>query len=232
VISALQYLTLTRPDISFAVNKLSQFMHRPTQIHWIATKKLLRYLKNTIFHGINIRNTSHPALTCFSDADWAGSLDKRKSTSAYIPFLGPTPISWSSKKQRVIAWSSIEAKYRALAIAKYSVEMKFSFLHSPTLFCDNLGITQLSFNPIQHLIMKHIQIDFHFVRDLVEKKLLHVRHVHTNDQLLDLLSKPLSRQRTKYLRDKIGLTNGSPFLRGRIKETKEITAITTVPPPV
>jgi len=80
--------------------------------------------------------------------------------------------------------------------------------------------------------MKHIQIDFHFVRDLVEKKLLHVRHVHTNDQLPDLLSKPLSKQQTKYLRDKIGLTNGSPFLRGRIKETKEITAITAVPPPV
>ena len=75
VIGALQYLPLTRPDISFVVNKLSQFMHSPTQTHWTATKRLLRYLKNTIFHGINIRKTSSPALTCFSDADWAGSLD-------------------------------------------------------------------------------------------------------------------------------------------------------------
>ena len=100
VIGALQYLSFTRPDINFAINKLSQFMHRPTQIHWTITKRLLRYLKNTIFHGINITKASSPTLTCFSDADWAGSLDDRKSTSAYLLFLGTTPISWSSKKQR------------------------------------------------------------------------------------------------------------------------------------
>jgi len=108
-------------------------------------------------------------------------------------------------------------------------EMKFSLLHSPTLLCDNLGATQLSFNPVQHSRMKHMQIDLHFVRDFVEKKLLHVRHVHTHDQLADLLTKLLSRQRTTFLRDKIGLADGSPFLRGCIKETKAITAI---PPPI
>jgi hypothetical protein len=124
VIGALQYLSLTRPDISFAVNKLSQFMHSPTQTHWTATKRLLRYLKNTIFHGINIRKTSSPTLTCFSDADWAGSLDDRKSTSAYLLFLGHTPISWSSKKQRAIARSSTEAEYRALATAAAESNLK------------------------------------------------------------------------------------------------------------
>jgi hypothetical protein len=178
VIGALQYLSLTCPDINFAVNKLSQFMHRLTQIHWTATKRLLRYLKNTIFHGINIRHTSTPVLTCFSDANWAGSLDDRKSTSAYIIFLGSTPISWSLKKQRVIARSSTEAEYRALTTAAAESmwllslfhKMKFSLLHSPTLLCDNLGATQLSFNPIQHSRMKHIQMDLHFVRDFVGKK--------------------------------------------------------------
>jgi len=235
VIGALQYLSLTRPDISFTVNKLSQFMHSPTQTHWTATKRLLRYLKNTIFHGINIRKTSSPALTCFSDADWAGSLDDRKSTSAYLLFLGHTPISWSSKKQRAIARSSTEAEYRALATAAAESmwllslfeEMKFTLPQPPLLLCDNLGATQLSFNPVQHSRMKHIQIDIHFVRDLVEKKILNVRHVHINDQLADLLTKPLSRQRTDYLRNKIGLSDGSPFLRGRIKETKEIKQVPT-----
>ncbi len=178
VIGALQYLSLTRPDISFAVNKLSQFMHSPTQTHWTATKRLLRYLKNTIFHGINIRKTSSPALTCFSNADWAGSLDDRKSTSAYLLFLGHTPISWSFKKQSAIARSSTEAEYRALATAAAESmwllsifqEMKFTLPQPPTLLCDNLGATHLSFKLVQHSRMKHIQIDIHFVRDLVAKK--------------------------------------------------------------
>jgi hypothetical protein len=234
---ALQYLSLTRPDISFAVNKLSQFMHYPKQTHWTATKRLLRYLKNTIFHGVTISKTSSSTLTCFSDADWAGSLDDRKSTSAYLLFLGNTPISWSSKKQRAIARSSTEAEYRALATAAAESvwllsllqELKFCLSQPPLLLCDNLRATHLSFNPVQHSRMKHIQIDIHFVRDLVAKKILNVQHVHTTDQIADLLTKPLSRQRTEFLHDKIGLSDGSPFLRGRIKESDEINSLPIQP---
>ncbi|XP_011016404.1 PREDICTED: uncharacterized protein LOC105119910 [Populus euphratica] len=172
------------------------------QIHWTATKRLLRYLKNTIFHGVTINKTSSSMLTCFSDADWAGSLDDKKSTSAYLLFLRTTPISWSSKKQRAIARSSTEAEYRALAIAAAESvwllsllqELKFCLSQPPLLLCDNLGATQLSFNPVQHSRMKHIQIDIHFVRDLVAKNILNVQHVHITDQLADLLTKPLSRQ--------------------------------------
>jgi hypothetical protein len=106
-------------------------------------------------------------------------------------------------------------------------EMKFTLLHSPTLLCDNLDVTQLSFNPVQHSTMKHIQIDIYFVRDLVDKTFLHVRHVYTNDQLADLLIMPFSKQRTWYLRDKIDLANGSLFLQGHIKKTKEIIEVPT-----
>ena len=97
VIGALQYLNLTRPDISFSVNKLSQFMHCPTESHWIATKHLLRYLKGTIFHGLHLRMHRNPSLYAFSDADWAKNLDDRASTTAYVIFLGGNSISWSSK---------------------------------------------------------------------------------------------------------------------------------------
>ena len=99
IIGSLQYLSLTRSDISFAVNILSQFMHKPTTNHWTATKRLLRYLKKTIFHGIQIHKASLPILRTYSDADWARNVDDRMTTSAYISFLGSNPISYSSKKQ-------------------------------------------------------------------------------------------------------------------------------------
>ena len=117
-------------------------------------------------------------------------------------------------------------KYRALANAASETmwllalfqELGFSLRVPPSLLCDNLGATHLSFNPVQHSRMKHIQIDLHFVRDLVQKGTLHVRHVHTQDQLADLLTKPLSRQRIEFLRNKIGLADGSTILRGRIRK--------------
>jgi histone deacetylase 1/2 len=93
VIGAMQYLSLTRPDISFAVNKLSQFMHKPTAAHWTAAKRLLRYLKHTIFHGIHIRRNITSKLITYYDVDWAGNCDDRRSTSAYICFLSSNLIS-------------------------------------------------------------------------------------------------------------------------------------------
>jgi hypothetical protein len=226
VMGSLQYLSLTRPDISFAVNKLFQFMHKPTTNHWTATKRLLRYLKQTIFYGIQIQKAGTPVLRTYSDADWAGNVDDRTSTTAYISFLGSNPISWSSKKQRAVARSTTEVEYRALANAASETmwlstlfkELSFPVKESPHLLCDNLGATHLSFIPVNHSRMKHIQIDLHFVRDLVQKGSLQVRHVHTQDQLADLLTKPLSKQRTELLRNKIGLADGSSILRGRIRE--------------
>ncbi|WJZ87886.1 hypothetical protein VitviT2T_007234 [Vitis vinifera] len=225
IIGSLQYISLTRPDISFSVNKLSQFMHKPTTTHFTAKKRLLRYLKQTIFHGIQLTKFGLLALITYFDVDWARNIDDRISTSTYISFLGPNPISWSLKKQRVVAKSTIEAEYRALANVVSETMWLRGLLHklgfplkaAPLLLCDNLSATHLSFNPVQHSRMKHIQIDFHFVRDLVQHGSLQVQHVHTQDQLVDLLTKPLSRQRTELLRYKIGLADGSLILRGCIK---------------
>jgi hypothetical protein len=152
-------------------------------------------------------------------------MDDRTSTS-YIFFLRSNPISWSSKKQRVVARSSTEAKYRSLASAASETVWLISLFNEQRLFinaslallCDNLGAINLSFNPIQHSRMKHIQIDLHFIRDLVSKMILNVHHVNTADQLANLLTKPLSQQRLDSLRNNIGLVNGSSILRGHIRE--------------
>jgi len=115
IVGALQYLTFTRPDICFAVNRVCQFMHAPTDSHWAAVKRILRYLRGTASHGLYITRSSSFALHGFTDADWAGSVEDRKSTSGYLVFFGQTPISWKSGKQRTVASSSTEAEYKALA---------------------------------------------------------------------------------------------------------------------
>ena len=114
LVGNLQYLCLTRPDISYVVNKLSQFMHRPTSEHWNAAKQLLRYLCGTLTHGLFLHKANTLSLHAFSDADWPGNKDDYTSTRAYIVYLGRHPISWSSKKQRIVAQSSIKAEYRSV----------------------------------------------------------------------------------------------------------------------
>ena len=225
VIGSLQYLSLTRPDISYAVNRLSQFMHRPTVTHWSAAKRVLRYLKQTIGHGLLLRRSSSMTLHAFSDADWVGNADDSTSTTAYVTFLGANPVSWSSKKQRTVARSSTEAEYRAVAAAVAEVnwlqnllqELHFPVSAPPTIYCDNVGTTYLCQNPVFHSRMKHIKVDFHFVRSQVQNKQLRVVHVHSADQLADSLTKPLSRQQHQTQCLKIGVVDTTPILRGHNK---------------
>ena len=115
IIRALQYVTLTRPDLSFPINNLSQFMHQPIETHLQQLKRTLRYLKQTINHGLQLKNPKILKLEAFSDVDWGGNLDGRTSTSAFIIYLGGNPISWMSKRQRTVARSSTEAEYRSVA---------------------------------------------------------------------------------------------------------------------
>ncbi|KAI4308443.1 hypothetical protein L6164_031520 [Bauhinia variegata] len=152
MIGALQYVTLTRPDLAFAINKLSQFMHKPSQMH-------LQQLKRTL-----------------SDVDQGGNLDDRTSTSAYVIFLGGNPVSWMSKRQRTVARSSTEAEYRLVASTIAEVMWLSNLLQElgisssvPHLYCDNIGATYLCSNLVFHSRMKHIALDYHFVRQLVQQ---------------------------------------------------------------
>lgn len=171
IIGSLQYLAFTRPDIAFGVNKLSQFMHRPTDIHWQAAKRILRYLTGTPSHDIFISTRYPLILHSFSDADWAGDADDFVSTNAYILYLGSTPIAWSSRKQTGVARSSTEAEYRSVAntaaeirwVCYLLTELGVTLPSTPVIYCDNVGAKYLSANPVFHSRMKHLALDFHFV---------------------------------------------------------------------
>ncbi|CAH9110456.1 unnamed protein product [Cuscuta europaea] len=222
VLGALQYLAFTRPDISFVVNKLAQFMHCPSTLHWQAVKRVLRYLKGTTHFGIYISAHTPLSLHAFADADWAGDTDTRHSTSAYVIFIGRNPISWSSKKQTTVARSSTEAEYRAIAGATAELtwirnllkDLHISPPRAPTVYCDNLSATYVCANPVFHSRMKHVAIDFHFVREQVANGSLRVVHVPTHDQLADSLTKPLHRKLFLSHRSKLGILPGSLCLRG------------------
>ncbi|CAA7016634.1 unnamed protein product [Microthlaspi erraticum] len=213
VIGSLQYLSFTRPDIAFAVNKLSQFMHRPTDVHWQAAKRVLRYLAGTPSHGIYLRADSPITLHAFADADWAGDTTDYVSTNAYILYLGYTPIAWSSKKQKGVARSSTEAEYCAVAntaseirwICSLLTDLGVTLPAAPVIYCDNVGATYLCANPIFHSRMKHLALDYHFIRENVQSGALRVTHLSTHDQLADALTKPLPRTRFLMLFNKIGV---------------------------
>jgi hypothetical protein len=117
VVGALQYLTLTRPDLSFSVNKVCQFLHAPTTVHWSVVKRILRYVKETLMMGLKIRRSNSTLVSAFSDADWAGCVDDRRSTGGFAVFFGSNLVSWSARKQPTVSRSSTEAEYKALANA-------------------------------------------------------------------------------------------------------------------
>ncbi|XP_019172664.1 PREDICTED: uncharacterized protein LOC109168065 [Ipomoea nil] len=199
IVGALQYLTITRPDLSYAVNRLCQFMHSPTEDHWSLLKRVLRYVKGTQDYGLRLSPSSSTDLHAFSDSDWAGCPVDRKSTSGYAVFLGSNLISWLSRKQRTVARSSTEAEYKALADVSTEVTWVVSLLrelglHSgqpSTFWCDNLGATYLCANPVFHARTKHVEIYYHFVRDKVASGDFIVNFVSTKDQLADIFTKPL-----------------------------------------
>ncbi|KAL5776889.1 hypothetical protein ACOSP7_009815 [Xanthoceras sorbifolium] len=186
-------------------------MHAPTNVHWQAVKRILRYLKGTTSHGISFQSARNLNLLCYTDADWASCPDDRKSTSGFCIFLGPNLVSWSSSKQKVVSRSSAESEYRALAngaaelswIGYILQELQVPLTTKPLLLCDNISATYLATIPVMHARTKHIEIDYHFVRERVLNRSLSVQYTPSEDQIADGLTKALPTQRFLNLRSKL-----------------------------
>ncbi|KAK2437071.1 putative mitochondrial protein [Trifolium repens] len=199
LVGKLNYLTVTRPDISFAVSVVSQFLNSPCQEHMDAVIRILKYIKGAPGKGLIYKDRGHTQIVGYSDADWAGSPIDRRSTSGYCVLVGGNLISWKSKKQNVVARSSAEAEYRAMALVTCELiwlkqllkELQFENAKPMTLICDNQAALHIASNPVFHERTKHIEIDCHFVREKIESGDIVTNFVNSNDQLADVFTKSL-----------------------------------------
>ncbi|GJR26581.1 retrovirus-related pol polyprotein from transposon TNT 1-94 [Tanacetum coccineum] len=211
-IGSLMYLTSSRPDIVQAVCYCARYQARPTQKHLKEVKRIFKYLKGTINMGLWYPKDSGFELTAFSDADHAGCIDTRKSTSGGIQFLGDKLVSWMSKKQNCTAMSSAEAEYVALSASCAQVmwmrtqlkDYGFNYNKIP-LYCDSQSAIAISCNPVQHSRTKHIHTRYHFIKEQVENGIIELYFVRTEYQLADMFTKALPEDRFKYLVRRIGM---------------------------
>ncbi|CAL9236801.1 unnamed protein product [Arabidopsis halleri] len=228
----LQYLTLTRPDIQFAVNYVCQKMHQPTLSDFHLLKRILRYIRGTTTMGINYsRGESSAVLTAYSDSDWENCKGTRRSVGGFCTFMGRNLISWSSKKQPTVSRSSTEAEYRSLTDTACEIkwmstvlrELGIPLQYTPQLFCDNLSAVYFTANPAFHARTKHFDIDYHYVRERVALKTLIVKHIPGFDQIADIFTKSLPFADFTRLRIKLGVTlPPTPSLRGTINIVQQL----------
>ncbi|MFS7899741.1 putative RNA-directed DNA polymerase [Helianthus anomalus] len=213
LVGKLIYLSHTRPDISYAVHVLSQFMHSPTEGHLKLAFHLLRYLKDAPGRGLLFSKSQSFDLNVFADSDWAKCLVTRKSVTGFCVFLGNSLVSWKSKKQTTVSRSSAEAEYRSMcAAACESVWLKHMLselgviVEIPIkLFCDNNAAISIAANPVFHDRTKHFELDLFFLRDLISKGTLKCVGIKSEMQVADIFTKGVLVKDHQYLCEKLQL---------------------------
>jgi len=200
LIGSLLYLSnCTRPDITFAVNKLSSYNANPTELHWKCAKRILNYLKKTKDYGTRFTKSTYFEINGYSDADWANDLDTRRSTTGYLISINLNPVSWNSKRQSTVATSTAEAEYMAiyetirevLWIKKLLNDLKIDEFKINVL-CDNQSAIHLSKNPIMHQRTKHIDIKYHYIRECIQQHDIIIKHIESQMMTADIFTKPLA----------------------------------------
>ena len=214
MIGSLLYLTTSRPDLCFSGGGgCARYQANPKKSHLNAVKRILKYVKGTIEVGLFYSKQTNQNLVGFCDVDWAGNLDDRRSTTGGCFFLGNNLVSWHSKKQSCVSSSTAEVEYIVLgSCCTQLLSMKQMLLDygmtSTTLlvYCDNMSAINISKNHVQHSRMKHIDIRHHFIRELIENKIVEISHVSSEKQLADIFTKPLDLNSFLNLKKSISLS--------------------------
>ncbi|XP_057495256.1 retrovirus-related Pol polyprotein from transposon TNT 1-94 isoform X3 [Actinidia eriantha] len=213
LVGKLIYLSHTRPDIAFAVSVVSQFMHAPHTTHYDAVIRILRYLKSAPGKGLFFGRHDHIQVEAYTDADWAGSVSDRKSTSGYCVMVGGNLVTWRSKKQAVVSRSSAEAEFRAMSqgicellwIKILLRDLKLGTPETMRLYCDNKAAISIAHNPVQHDRTKHVEIDRHFIKEKLNSGVICTPFVKTNEQLADIFTKGLGSRPHHFILSKLGM---------------------------
>ncbi|RVW90875.1 Retrovirus-related Pol polyprotein from transposon RE1 [Vitis vinifera] len=214
LVGRLMYLAHTRLDLAYALSVVSQYMHNPGEQHMNAVMRILRYLKNAPGKGILFaKNVNHQSIEVYTDVDWAGAVDDRRSTSGYFTFVGGNLMTWKSKKQNVVARSSVEAEFRGMTLGFCEAlwlrlllqDLGYLSRQPIRLFCDNKAACDIAHNPVQHDRTKHVEVDRFFIKEKLDDKIVELPKIRSEDQLADILTNAVSSQVFSKFLDKLGM---------------------------
>ncbi|KAJ4719087.1 Retrovirus-related Pol polyprotein from transposon TNT 1-94 [Melia azedarach] len=223
LVGCLRYLTCTRPDILYATGLVSRYMETPTTTHFKAAKRILRYLKGTTNFGLFYSCSDNFELVGYSDSDWAGDTDDRKSTTGFVFFMGDTAFTWMSKKQPIVTLSTCEAEYvaatscvcHAIWLRNLLKELRWSQEKPTKIYVDNKSAMALAKNPVFHDRSKHIDTRYHYIKECITRNDVHMEYVKSQDQIADIFTKPLKQEDFIRLRNSLGVIRLS--LRGSVE---------------
>ncbi|MCO5579070.1 hypothetical protein L7F22_032922 [Adiantum nelumboides] len=209
--SLMYAMIATRPDIAFAVGVVSRYMSNPDRIHWEAVKGIVRYLQHTKSMRI-CYGSQDLSVKGYTDLDYAGDLDKRRSTSGYVFTLAGGAISWQSRLQDCITQSITKAEYvavnetckEAIWLGRLVADLGIK-VDMPELYCDSQSAIQLAKNPVFHSKTKYIDVKYHFIRKVLEDKQIQLMKIHTKDNPADLLTKGLPGEGFVHCRELLGI---------------------------
>lgn len=222
LVGHLLYLTITRPDLAYSVQALSQFMAHPSTEHLQATERVLRYIKATPGQGIMLSAASTLHLKVYSYSDWGGCIDTRRSVTGFTVFIGDSIISWKFKKQPIVSQSSAKSEYRALASTTCELQWliyllaDLQILHpqDALLYTDSKPASDIASNHIHHERTKHIQLNCHIVCEKLQEGLIKIIHIPSKHRLADILTKHLGSLIFHHFISKIGMINIHFHLEG------------------